>query len=517
MSAPISPVVEASSRQDLCEIEATVTSGFEVVALQDAVEKLGCKVVRGRGRIFIHIPVKQAEKVLQLGGVDNLYVVVKRYEDFNFSKDQEEVMKQIKGIVPEVNWELGLHVWSKFIKFAHQVSPHPIDPSACQSQISIQKQQPVSQPKVIIQQKNGDKDCLNSKQNSNVTEVAPHSGDCFFSSKQDDAVHSDTDHSVMGKPTSQCSILTTRLKQALRTTPLDNSDEPAAKKKRTFNPNLPKFRATCYRTGNNHSFQSMEAASQFGGTIQDYFGWNVDLKNHDLEVVLNIADNDVYVTLGLTTESLHKRNIVDFGPTTLRTTIAYNMLRLSHILPGDVVCDPMCGGGSISIEGAVNWPNAYHICGDNHEKAWPRCQQNLDFVREKRRMKGRSSATCDVMKWDVTNLPLRDNTVDVFITDLPFGKRLGSTMDNRVLYPKALTEMARVCKPKTGRACLLTHDRRSIAKAMQAVSHLWHRGIVLWINIGGLAAGVYMLHRNADDGKKERKEARGGQNSAAGQ
>ncbi|XP_013401372.1 THUMP domain-containing protein 3-like [Lingula anatina] len=259
MSAPISPVVEASSRQDLCEIEATVTSGFEVVALQDAVEKLGCKVVRGRGRIFIHIPVKQAEKVLQLGGVDNLYVVVKRYEDFNFSKDQ------------------------------------------------------------------------------------------------------------------------------------------------------------------------------------------------------------------------------------------------------------------LVLQGAVNWPNAYHICGDNHEKAWPRCQQNLDFVREKRRVKGRSSATCDVMKWDVTNLPLRDNTVDVFITDLPFGKRLGSTMDNRVLYPKALTEMARVCKPKTGRACLLTHDRRSIAKAMQAVSHLWHRGIVLWINIGGLAAGVYMLHRNADDGKKERKEARGGQNSAAGQ
>lgn len=39
---------------------------------------------------------------------------------------------------------------------------------------------------------------------------------------------------------------------------------------------------------------------------------------------------------------------------------------------------------------------------------------------------------------------------------------------------------------------------------MQAVSHLWHRGAVLWINIGGLAAGVYMLHRNGiteGDGK----------------
>ena len=32
----------------------------------------------------------------------------------------------------------------------------------------------------------------------------------------------------------------------------------------------------------------------------------------------------------------------------------------------------------------------------------------------------------------------RDNSVDVIISDLPFGKRCGTKSDNRVLYPKTL-------------------------------------------------------------------------------
>ena len=46
----------------------------------------------------------------------------------------------------------------------------------------------------------------------------------------------------------------------------------------------------------------------------------------------------------------------------------------------------------------------------------------------------------------------------------PFGKRSGSKADNRVLYPKILTSMARVVKPVTGRAVLLTQDKTSMFK-----------------------------------------------------
>ena len=111
-----------------------------------------------------------------------------------------------------------------------------------------------------------------------------------------------------------------------------SSDEPASKKRCASDLDLPTFRATCYRSsapGSNikHIFQSPQAAAAFGGSINDHFGWQVDLKNFDVEVVLTVEDKHVYVALALTRESLHKRNIAHFGPTTLRPTIAYNMLQ----------------------------------------------------------------------------------------------------------------------------------------------------------------------------------------------
>lgn len=47
---------------------------------------------------------------------------------------------------------------------------------------------------------------------------------------------------------------------------------------------------------------------------------------------------------------MHHRNIINFGPTTLRSTICYNLLKLANPKTGDIIVDPMCGGGSIPIE-----------------------------------------------------------------------------------------------------------------------------------------------------------------------
>ena len=99
---------------------------------------------------------------------------------------------------------------------------------------------------------------------------------------------------------------------------------------------LPRFRVTCTRTGKNHSFSSPEAAAKFGGGINDWFGWRVDLSNADIEVLLNIVENHVVIGVSLTKESRGKRNIVHFGPTTLKSSIAYCMLKLADIQPGKI-------------------------------------------------------------------------------------------------------------------------------------------------------------------------------------
>lgn len=91
------------------------------------------------------------------------------------------------------------------------------------------------------------------------------------------------------------------------------------------------FRVTCTRGGGKHSFSSMDAARCFGAGLVRRFGWTVQLKNPELEVLLTIMGESMTVAIALNQESKYKRNIAHFGPTTLRSTIAYGLLRYMYI------------------------------------------------------------------------------------------------------------------------------------------------------------------------------------------
>ena len=74
------------------------------------------------------------------------------------------------------------------------------------------------------------------------------------------------------------------------------------------------------------------------------------------------------------------------------------------------MCDPMCGGGSIPIEGALAFKQGFYFAGDFHEKAVERTKDNLKAFSNR--------IPSDGIQWDVTNIPLRDNCLDVLISDL---------------------------------------------------------------------------------------------------
>ena len=59
----------------------------------------------------------------------------------------------------------------------------------------------------------------------------------------------------------------------------------------------------------------------------NHFGWKVNLTQPQVEVLLNIFDDQATICIALTREAKFKRNIVHFGPTTLRSTLAYGLLR----------------------------------------------------------------------------------------------------------------------------------------------------------------------------------------------
>ena len=89
------------------------------------------------------------------------------------------------------------------------------------------------------------------------------------------------------------------------------------------------FRVTCTRSGTNHCVSSMDVAKHVGSGIVVMFGWKVKLVDPDVEVLVSIVDNDCVVSVALTQDSRHIRNITHFGPTTLRSTIAYGLVRLN--------------------------------------------------------------------------------------------------------------------------------------------------------------------------------------------
>uniref|UniRef100_A0A8R1DH43 THUMP domain-containing protein n=1 Tax=Caenorhabditis japonica TaxID=281687 RepID=A0A8R1DH43_CAEJA len=243
----------------------------------------------------------------------------------------------------------------------------------------------------------------------------------------------------------------------------------------------PTFRVTCKRCGEKsmHQFTSMDAASKFGAQINNVFGWKCSVKEFDMEVVLRIERDQMTVMMALNRESLFKRNICAYGPTTMRSTMCFCMLSLADVHPGDIVVDPMCGGGSIPIEGAMAWSDAFFVGGDHHELAMERCRQNWPIDSPA------NQSNCEFVQWDATNLPFPDSSVDAIVTDLPFGKKIGSTTDNRLLYPRLIGEWKRVLK-KGGRLVVMTHDKRSLENSILKDRSSWRNDASHIVNVGGL-------------------------------
>lgn len=111
------------------------------------------------------------------------------------------------------------------------------------------------------------------------------------------------------------------------TKPNEGGSQPGLSSDNTSADTLRTFRVTCVRGGRKHSFTSMEAAGKLGAGLAGHFGWKVQMKNADIEVLLNISGDSVVICFALNRESKSNRNIAHFGPTTLRSAIAYGLLR----------------------------------------------------------------------------------------------------------------------------------------------------------------------------------------------
>ncbi len=119
------------------------------------------------------------------------------------------------------------------------------------------------------------------------------------------------------------------------------------------------FAVRAERVG-QHDFTSMDVAARVGQAVIDSYKAStgvrlkVNLDKPDIEIYAFVRDQELLIGLNTTGPSLHKRGYrVYKHPAALRTSVAAAMLYLAGWDGRGALLDPMCGGGTIPIEGAL--------------------------------------------------------------------------------------------------------------------------------------------------------------------
>ncbi|XP_051831121.1 THUMP domain-containing protein 2 [Antechinus flavipes] len=191
------------------------------------------------------------------------------------------------------------------------------------------------------------------------------------------------------------------------------------------------FRVSCRCSGTiGKIFTTEEVGRVIGTTLIKEFGWKADLRNPSLEIFVHL--NDTYSVVGIPIFRLPLASRAYIKVAGLRSTIAWTMASLAEINIGAVVLDPMCGLGTILLEAAKEWPNAYYLGADVSDSQLLGAYDNLKSANLMDRI--------ELLKFSVTELPFLSESVDVIISDVPFGKKFKLGKDIKSI----LHEMERV-------------------------------------------------------------------------
>lgn len=148
----------------------------------------------------------------------------------------------------------------------------------------------------------------------------------------------------------------------------------------------------------------------------------------------------------------HRTYKSEHRPASLRPTVAAAMVRLAGASAGQVVLDPMCGGGTILAEQLAL---AYRRRAG--EIAVLGGDRDADAVRAAGANLRRAGPGWRLVRWDARRLPLADHSVDRIVCNPPFGVQLGDPATVGPLYRAMAVECDRVLKP-AGRAVVLVGD-----------------------------------------------------------
>jgi tRNA (guanine6-N2)-methyltransferase len=169
-------------------------------------------------------------------------------------------------------------------------------------------------------------------------------------------------------------------------------------------------------------------------------------------------------------------------PASTNPLIAALLVQFAKPAPGDVFLDPFCGAGTILIEAAARGQDLAILGGDRSPDALRAADANRPLF-----------PGGHLFGADAAALPLGPDSVDRVVSNIPFGKRIGSHGENLGLYPGFLHELNRVLR-LDGRAVLMTDDKNLLRSSIEHT-----RGLRLVrevkLSTGGLHPSAFILER----------------------
>lgn len=217
------------------------------------------------------------------------------------------------------------------------------------------------------------------------------------------------------------------------------------------------FRVIARKAG-DHAFRRVDLQKAVElGVVDRLPTWRLVEDDAQIEVWVSLIGPHLIVGLRLSDGTMRQREYrIASMPAALKPTIARGMVLLSNPHDDDVVLDPMCGSGTLLIERAIAARYQLLLGGDRDEAAVAAARENI----------GPRYKPIEIRRWDARQLPLDDSSVSAILTNLPFGKQIGTPTENRLLYPALLTEWVRVLR-EGGRMVLLTGDRALLTRTVQ--------------------------------------------------
>ncbi|KAG9484183.1 hypothetical protein GDO78_009867 [Eleutherodactylus coqui] len=197
------------------------------------------------------------------------------------------------------------------------------------------------------------------------------------------------------------------------------------------------FRVSCRCSGVlTKKMTAQDIGRIIGVALSQQFGWKPDLRRPMLEVFVHL--NDMYSVVGfpILRQPLASRDYIQ--STGLRATTAWAMASLAEISTAQYVLDPMCGVGTILLEAAMEWPHATFLGIDKSESQLKHALNNVKKAGVMNRVA--------LLQGSVLGLPVLSESMDVVISDIPFGKKFTCSKDMKELLPDIIQQMERVLR-----------------------------------------------------------------------